>query len=135
MTTKTNFVMFFAIATILLASPLATGSAYADKVDKIDKSEAKGLKEWEKAEKKIAKEEKKVAKAEAKAAIELTRSEAAQAAAIVAFNVENNAGEDIEILQAALTDALAAQVLADQALTDAQAIRCSSKVLADQAIN
>jgi hypothetical protein len=63
MTTKTNFVMFFALATILLASPFATGNAYADNVDK---AEAKGLKEWEKAEKKISKEQKKVDKAEAK---------------------------------------------------------------------
>ena len=53
MTKTINFIMFFALATILLASPLATGSAYADN---IDKAEAKGLKEWEKAEKKIAKD-------------------------------------------------------------------------------
>ena len=54
MTKTTNFIMFFALATILLASPIAIGSAYADN---IDKAEAKGLKAWEKAEKKIAKEQ------------------------------------------------------------------------------
>ena len=90
MTKTTNFVMFFALATILLASPLATGNAYVDNIDK----------------------------AEAKAAIELTRSEAALAAAIIALNVENNTGEVLEALQTTL-DAAQADVDAAILVRDA----------------